>query len=961
MSGTGAWRRRGQWVSDSVVYGSVVQVTNVTGDVSVHAPSGERPLYRVHDFPRARPTISVERARNQPARLLQDRYAVVDFVGRHTELQDLAAWRDSNDPVSVLLLHGSGGQGKTRLATQFAQASRDLGWQALQARHSSDPDVGPAQSPGGTDDEPANRAGVLMLVDYAERWPTSDLLELCADATRQAGRARVLLIARPAGVWWQTLSNYLDHMDIETAELALRALADDPDISPEELFAAARDRFADVLEIPRVGDLESPPEAAENPEFRQVLAAHMAALAAVDAYSRRWQGEAGVPRPALGTPAEVSAYLLSRERTYWEKLHANGRVRITADALGQVAYAAALTGTQPYADGLEAVTRVSIASTEPGDRILKDHAVPYPPPAASGDGATVLEPLYPDRLAEDFLALTLPGHTVRGYVPDPWSVDVPRRLLASLLSPTSPDPATPAWPRTALTALISAASRWPHVATRQLVPLLTKHPQLAVQAGGAALAELANLPGLDVQVLEVIEPHLPEGRHTDLDPGSAVVAYRLAKHRLAQTQDPLAHASVRDGLASRLHYAGLDHEAVATAQDALGNWRYLAAANPRSHEPDLAMALHNLGAYLSKVGQRKEALAATQEAVTILQRLVAVDSDTYEPPLASSLANLGAHLAEMGQLENALTRIREAVHLYQRLITANPAVYEPKIISALANQGALQSKLGQLEEALVPAREAVTICRRLAEADPAAYEPDLAMTLNHLGGNLSRINRLEEALAPTQESADIYRRLAKANPAAYEPDLAMTLTNVAICLSQIGQQEKALAPAREALAIRRQLAEASPAAYEPKLATALSNLAGCLAGMELWEDALPSAQEAADLYRQLVEDSPEVYNPDLAMALQNLSGILWRARGKAGLPAALESAVESVEIFRSLTRAMPRAYGSHLRKAQLAQADVLDALGRTEEAAAIRDPLIFAPELGQKSQPPHLHRRPDWE
>ncbi|MET9759952.1 tetratricopeptide repeat protein [Streptomyces sp. NPDC006372] len=957
MSGTGAWRRRGQWVSDSVVYGSVVQVTNVTGDVSVHAPSGERPLYRVHDFPRARPTISVKRARNQPARLLQDRYTVVDFIGRHTELQDLAAWRDSSDPVSVLLLHGSGGQGKTRLAAQVAQASRDLGWQALQARHSSDPDVGPAQSPGGAD-EPANRAGVLMLVDYAERWPTSDLLELCADATRQAGRARVLLIARPAGVWWQTLSNDLDHMDIETAELALHALADDPDISPAELFATARDRFADVLDIPRVGELEPPPEAAENPEFRQVLAVHMAALATVDAYYRRRQGEEGVTRPALGTPAEASAYLLTRERSYWEKLHANGRVHVTADALGQVAYTAALTGAQPYADGLEAVTRVSIASTEPGDRILKDHAVPYPPPATIGDVATVLEPLYPDRLAEDFLALSVPGHTVRGYAPDPWSVDVPRRLLA-LLSPASPDAATSAWPRTALTALISAANRWPHVATRQLVPLLTKHPQLAVQAGGAALAELADLPGLDVQVLKAIEPHLPEGRHTDLDPGSAVVAYHLAKHRLTHTQAPLEHASVRDRLASRLHYAGLHQEAVATALDALRNWRYLAAANPRAHEPDLAMALHNLGAYLSKVGQREEALAATLEAVTILQRLVAVDSDTYEPPLASSLTNLGAHLAETGQQEEALTRTREAVDLYQRLITANPAVYAPEVISALANLGALQSKLGQLEEALVPAREAVTICRQLAEANPAAYEPDLAMTLNHLGGSLSRINRLEEALSPTQESADIYRRLAEANPTAYEPDLAMTLTNVAICLSQIGQQEEALAPAREALAIRRQLAEASPAAHEPKLATALSNLAGCLAGMELWEDALASAQEAADLYRQLVEASPEVYNPDFAMALRNLSGILWRARGKAGLPAALESAVESVEIFRGLARAMPHPYAGHLREAILAQADVLDALDRTEEATATRDLLLLAPEFVSGGQPSYRHRRPD--
>jgi hypothetical protein len=53
--------------------------------------------------------------------------------------------------------------------------------------------------------------------------------------------------------------------------------------------------------------------------------------------------------------------------------------------------------------------------------------------------------------------------------------------------------------------------------THQLAPLLTRDPKLAIRAGGAALAAIAELPELEPEVLEAIEPHLPD-RDIDLDP-----------------------------------------------------------------------------------------------------------------------------------------------------------------------------------------------------------------------------------------------------------------------------------------------------------------------------------------------------------------------------------------------------------------------------------------------------------
>lgn len=73
-----------------------------------------------------------------PSRLLAARYQVVDFLGRETELTELAAWRDDAGlGLAVRLVHGPGGQGKTRLAAQFAQHCAETGWTVAQTAHRS--------------------------------------------------------------------------------------------------------------------------------------------------------------------------------------------------------------------------------------------------------------------------------------------------------------------------------------------------------------------------------------------------------------------------------------------------------------------------------------------------------------------------------------------------------------------------------------------------------------------------------------------------------------------------------------------------------------------------------------------------------------------------------------------------------------------------------------------------------
>ncbi|MFE5331291.1 tetratricopeptide repeat protein [Embleya sp. NPDC056575] len=759
--------RPGQWVSGSVVYGPVSMVSGVTGDVHITTHTGaERALYRVDAFPTERAAPTVAQARAQPARLLQARYALVGFTGRRGELARLAASRDGPGAVSVLLVHGPGGQGKTRLGARFAADTRagGGGWEVLQARHVSDPtsadvfsgagDLARRPGPAG---ERVAAAGVLLVVDYAERWPVDDLLALLAHAAVQGCRVRVLLVARPAGLWWQTLAHRLDRLDVDTDVLPLPALTDDPGTRPDALFTAARERFAAAPDVPDPHRVPAPAALGDPRRFGQVLAVHMAAVAAVDAHRT---GTA----TNLDAPGRISGYLLDRERDHWRRLHANGRVTVPAETLAHTAYTAALAGALAYDDGHAALVAIGACTGETVDRALTDHAVPYPP--TDPHAGTVLEALYPDRLAEDFLALTTPGHHLAHATPDPWTTTAPTRLLhptPDAHTGTTAVPATDitAWAagraRTALTVLVAAAARWPHLVPTQLAPLLTARPTLALHAGGATLTALAALEGLPVEVPEAIDARLPEGRHTDLDPGIAALTARLTPHRLTTTTDPTRQARLHGVLANRYANAGLHHQALTADRHALDIWRRLAQSDPAAYEPDLAGSLNNLAVRLADVGRLAEGLIASEEAVEVYRRLATANPTAHEPNLATSLNNLSNHFGYAGRLSEGLAASEEAVELYRRLAAANPTAFESGLAMSLNELSIRLGEMGRRAEGLAAIEETVEIHRHLATANPAAHEPDLADSLHNLAAQLWAVGRWAEGLAAIEQSVTIRR------------------------------------------------------------------------------------------------------------------------------------------------------------------------------------------------------------
>ncbi|MFE1409811.1 hypothetical protein ACFW6F_03195 [Streptomyces sp. NPDC058746] len=737
--------------------------------------------------------------RAQPSRMLDARSEIVEFTGREAELARLREWRDQPDRSAVRWLHGPGGAGKSRLAARFAADCADAGWLVVDAVHGTDTHP-PAE--GSQDLRTGHRTGVLLLVDYADRWPDAHLRWLFHNGLLLGDLpARVLLIARSVRPW-PALRAQL------TRQRRATDLSDQP-LDPlsgrqgerSRMFEAARRSFAAHYPDPSalVG-LRPPYEDLARPDFGLTLAVHMAALVAVDA-------RAGGREPPAGL-AGMTAYLLDREHDNWLRPgeHDTGGSggagpedgdRRALD-LARTVFTAVLTGPMRRDAARPLLDRLLLST--PSDRALTAHAVHYPPtdPAA----AHVLEPLLPDRLAEDYLALTLPGSPVTAYPADLWSVTATTRVLRR------DGGAAPAWTPRALTFLIAAAERWPHIGPAVLFPLLRRDPALAVRGGGSVLTSIALLDSVDLDVLEAIEPHLPPG-DVRVESGAGELAVRLATHRLERAVDGLERARRRSELAAAHLKAGRRGEALEHMEEAVQLTRQAAEQDP-AHRSAYADALLNLGGLFLEEISAERCVDLLQEAIGLMPQ------DGADPAVLGALAQAHTRLAftlwRTGAEEQAHASVAEAERLFARLLDRDPLLWwsmSPDADRLEMVNGYLLAMSGHNEEAAEGAGTVVASARQMAELDPARFGDDLAGSLSIQSQHLWNAGRHAESVGALLEAVHLYRQLAEA-AAHYRDVLATRLDEAADKLIALERHTEAAAIVEESLALHRERLALAP-------------------------------------------------------------------------------------------------------------------------------------------------------
>ncbi len=749
--------------------GSVAISGLVQGDVYAYAPR-----FRLAAPARSRPP---DPSRRRLVQLLDPRRQVVPFVGRDAELDELTAWLSSDRARAARLVTGPGGQGKTRLVEEFARSAAVAGWQVLVAeRH-----LGRLDEPDGDRSGPGGK-GRLVVVDYAERLTLLEFQALLTDRRLAATTPlRVLLTARSPGHWWEALRRWLAGAGIATSQRDLAPVA--PDL-PErrELFHTATERFAALLPRSRPAAV-TVPDLAASP-YGNALNILMAALVAVDA----------TRRPATALPADLSDlynYLLDRESERWQELYDTRATGNPPPVLARAAFVATLTGRQRYEDGLEILVGVGVCgSAAEAGQLLDDHRRCYP----CADPEMVLEPLFPDRLGEAYVALALPGHRVAARSPQPWAAAIARALLGQ----RGPAELPRAVRGRALAVLTEAAHAWPHVTDTIILPLLRSAPQAALAAGGGVLARLVDLPGVDVDTLALIEPVLPPGRHLDFDHVACEITGRLVRHRLAGEQNDAERARLHLAHGRRLAYAGDPRAALAAMERAVAGARAARQAEPTPAAASLlAQALRLRGLRLAALDRDDRALDDVTEAVEILSSGAADgDRPTVDADLAAALDSLGLRLSGVGRHEEGARAAQRAVTLYEQV--AGTERGRLGLAGALANLAVIQARLGRPRDALATARRAEEIWRRLAADAPAVFRPELAVVLNTLGLRYADAHEYDRAVRTGREAVELLRDLVRVNAPAFEVELAAALVNLGGHLWRQGRRTEAFQVSVEA-------------------------------------------------------------------------------------------------------------------------------------------------------------------
>ncbi|MFJ6018079.1 hypothetical protein ACIQFP_01900 [Nocardiopsis alba] len=865
--------------------------------------------------------------RPSPASLLEARRQVVNFHGREETMRTLLEWCEDEEPLSAVVVHGPGGQGKTRLGYELTE-------------HLTRPDEGGRRwatvwlTGTATVEELApiekTTTPLLVVVDYAEA-RTSHLIRLLQLCDRPPGSppVRLLLLVRTVGEWWEQVNTATDFLLADIArQLALPPLAPHTVERAREYRSALR-QLAQALpsvRTPRPADwgrvaADLPDPDLSGSEWTTVLSVHMRALADLL--------DATQPATTVTVDTAVEGRVLAHEFRYWEQ---------TAEAFG--------LGDAELAQSLRDVLALAFALTpadmEDADRLLAEatglegqstaikHRIRlwigglYPT-----DGSGLWGYLQPDRLLEYFLGQRLKR--------DPHLLDVHVEGIAEADA-------------VRLLTLYSHAAAHPALVglEEHLIALCTRH----VDAMGPAIIDVATQvesPGpllrtLDdvtaahetsLKTLKRLNAALPGGSQRLVER-----AERLSERwvrALLEKADQERRVHVPDLIialnshANHLSELGHDEEALGTINRAVTFARALTERNPGAHHlSNLAVALHSHANRLRALGRFEEALSTITEATLLLRPLSEQYPDLHLPVLAKVLRSYTDSLVGLGRFEEALSTITEATLLLRPLAVQRPDTHLPSLAGHLITQANCLGVLGRCEEALDANTEAIAILRPLAVQRPDTHPPALAVALCGQANLLNALERFEEALDANTEAIAILRPLAVQRPDTHPPALASGLITQADCLGSLGRFKEALGAITEVVAILRPLTEQRPDTRLPSLATALDKQAILLGRLGRFKEALDANTEVVAILRPLAQQHPDIHSSGLVRALNRQNEQL---RILAQYKEALEAITEIIPFYREIA-AQSLASQLDLAGALHEQALYLYGLGRPMEAFA---------------------------
>ena len=545
-----------------------------------------------------------------PLRMIQTRYGVVPFCSR-PEYRELKEWAVGTSKIpgrkpdiSVAVLTGAGGTGKTRMAAQLCHDLEVLGWYTGFA---------PAKS-AMENDELTYLAELttelLVVVDYAEESRQEQLAALLRALRGRRSPTRIVLTARGIDSWWEDFRQDLESDGIQLGQALVKELEPRPD--PVLLYRQAVRGFSKVINGVNPPEVAIPGHAGDT-ALDIVLQAWLAVVD--DGGMQDPQSERSLEG---GERSAQSANLNARESLYDRVLRLEFNRWRTFPEIQDISLihlrriAATLSLLAPEASHVDDVlSRLPEWRDEHLRRSKFAELLSTTLMRSAGDGGVSLRP---DPVAEHLIL------SVFGHEPDQVDAVLPGDPL-EVPGISEPDASEATVTRAVLLGqqpqnlsqvITRAASQDRESATALAQHVLMACPHLwssalevALVQGGPFADALERLIESGAELpFEEIERAIPLGHGTLR--GAALAA--VQRMDVSAERDPVRRARYLLKLANRLSEVGRSGEALEVAQEAVDLYRVLAQASPAAYTPNLAGALNNLATILSEEGQYEEAL-----------------------------------------------------------------------------------------------------------------------------------------------------------------------------------------------------------------------------------------------------------------------------------------------------------------------------------------------------------------
>lgn len=873
-------------------------------------------------------------AAGTPATLLTARRAVVGFRGREDILAALQAWADEPE-VGAWLIHGPGGQGKTRLAHHLGTELTTQRWSVLWL------------DPAITTAEQLRVLGhvvtpLLVIVDYAEA-RVSQAARLFTELATHVGDhpVKVLLLTRTVGEWWTQLGATSDAVGDITARAQHTALPPLDD-GPETREATYRDTVrAFAAFLPELG--EATAAAWEQAGYQvlaqpyrdlgdntTVLGVQMGALADLL--------DSGYHTRPIGRQS-LEDRVLDHEHRYWTATAArDGLDSLGTAVLKDVLVATILLAATTSEDIDRVLARIPDLTDQP--RLTRTRVRGWLMSLYPGDLPGTYAGPTPDRLAEQLVGRSMLDST-RDCVVETLAATIDEVEAEHLLTVCTRASAHPAlMPR--------AGERLTEICAKHPDTLLPAAIQVAPQVESpapliAALDRLGSDSGVDLDLLDKLLDSIPRDTQVLAGPAIAIGDALIPRLKNGAGNFALGRSKLADALGKTAGWqfqTNLLHEALASATEAAEIHRELDDSSSIDHQVGLAKALATRAAVLGDLHRHDQSLPAARESVEIFRRLVDCEPQTYLADFVAALYILTLQTRGAGQGTTALETAREGISIVRNLVEPQSSTTRSRLAACLIAVSAEYHDAGEHAAALDAGAEALEIYRKLAEGRPDAYAAEHAMALHNMSIFFSAAGNNDEAVESIEKAIEIHRDLAARFPESNLPYLATSLHALADKYIEQGQFDEAYGPACESLTITRQLAAENFEAYEPNLGGCLHNVAYILIELNQASDAREPGMEAVDIHRHLAEKNPIKYTAYLAICLNSLGRI---QEGAGLLNLAIKSVAEAVELQRGVACENRSAY-TDLAKYLTNLAQYQDKLGRRSaglsaivEALAIYD------------------------